>query len=116
MDGKRTLSLVKHYVTVSSINDCHLAGSSVSRSTAPPVNKHQSNNAPLPDIVPESRDRSVSRPEMPSISQRYEQEVAQRLRRINDEFGFASETDRMVHDHCLYYYPRYHQITFFQSN
>ena len=74
-------------------------GFSASRGTY----QQQSNTEALPDIVPESRDRSsygwpdrsLSTPEMSSASPWYEQEVARRLRRISDEFDVATET-RMV--------------------
>lgn len=42
--------------------------------------------SPLPDVVPHTRDRSVSLPNVPSLRQVHEQEIGRELRRISDDF------------------------------
>lgn len=51
-----------------------------------------STSSPLPDIIPASRDRSVSLPDVPSLRQQQEQAVGRELRRISDEFHYAFTT------------------------
>ncbi|XP_045173814.2 uncharacterized protein LOC123535283 [Mercenaria mercenaria] len=43
--------------------------------------------SPLPDLIQQTRDRSVSLPSVPSFRQMQEQEVGRELRRISDEFN-----------------------------
>lgn len=54
--------------------------------------QHPSSSSPLPDIIPTSRDRSVSLPDVPSLRQQQEQAVGRELRRISDEFHEAFTT------------------------
>ncbi|XP_022332203.2 uncharacterized protein LOC111129941 [Crassostrea virginica] len=51
--------------------------------------QNPSTSSPLPDIIPTSRDRSVSLPDVPSLRQQQEQAVGRELRRISDEFHDA---------------------------
>lgn len=55
-----------------------------------------STSSPLPDIIPVSRDRSVSLPDVPSLRQQQEQAVGRELRRISDEFHYTFITPPRV--------------------
>ncbi|XP_046366164.1 uncharacterized protein LOC124141987 [Haliotis rufescens] len=57
----------------------------------------ESDNAPLPDIVPTPRDRSVSLPDVQALRQQREIEMGRELRRISDEFNSTHGSRRRLY-------------------